>query len=111
MHTLRQPKLSRPEADVWHDSGGQQNEPHGPHNNTSYEGAQPPRMRALRHTQGDIMPSRFKPDDDDLRGMIAWHAEITVELQRRVLAAQVYLRGHRNDPELMAILEGKTNDA
>ena len=52
------------------------------------------------------MTSRFKPDDDDLRGMLAWHADITTELQRRLLNAQVYLRGHRNDPELMAILNG-----
>jgi hypothetical protein len=53
------------------------------------------------------LSGRFKPDDDDLRGMLAWQTAVMTELQRRVLDAQAYVRGHRNDPELMAILNGK----
>jgi len=53
------------------------------------------------------LSSRFKPDDDDLRGMLAWQTAVMTELQRRVLDAQAYVRGHRYDPELMAILNGK----
>lgn len=63
-------------------------------------------MRALTAPQETPVTSRFKPNDDDLRGMLAWHAELTTELQRRLHDAQVYVRGHRNDPELMAILTG-----
>lgn len=50
--------------------------------------------------------SRFNPSDDDLRESLAWHSQITAELQRRVVEAQRYVRTHSGDPKLIAILGG-----
>ena len=49
---------------------------------------------------------RFDPDNEQLRRSLAWHAEITKDLQGRVLKARRYVTAQIGDPELLAILDG-----
>lgn len=54
----------------------------------------------------DIPRSRFAKEPAELERMLQWHAQITTELQRRVLEAAQYVRAHNGDPKLLNILEG-----
>ena len=49
---------------------------------------------------------RFDPTNESLRASLAWHSEITLRLQQRVLEAQKYVKAHSGDPKLLAILDG-----
>ncbi|MBP5800759.1 hypothetical protein J2D78_01550 [Microbacterium maritypicum] len=54
----------------------------------------------------DIPRSRFTKEPAEIERMLQWHAQITTELQRRVLEAAQYVRSHNGDPKLLDILEG-----
>lgn len=54
----------------------------------------------------DIPRSRFTKEPAEIERMLQWHAQITTELQRRVLEATQYVRSHNGDPKLLSILEG-----
>lgn len=46
---------------------------------------------------------RFDPDNEQLRKSLAWHAEITKDLQGRVLKARRYVTAQIGDPELLNV--------
>lgn len=50
--------------------------------------------------------SRFTKDHAELARALQWYAQITTELQRRVLEASKYVRSHTGDRTLLGILEG-----
>lgn len=54
---------------------------------------------------------RFEPGIESLRRSLAWHANVTTELQHRLVEAQKYVRTHSGDPKLMAILAGNNSVA
>lgn len=54
----------------------------------------------------DAPRSRFTKEPNEIERILQWHAEVTSELQRRVLEATRYVRAHNGDPSLLAILEG-----
>lgn len=54
--------------------------------------------------------SRFDQTVDDLKRSLAWHVEVTLRLQRRLLEAQKYVRGHSGDPQLLALLNSDVKE-
>jgi hypothetical protein len=63
------------------------------------------RTRRGRRMTSDLGTLRFAPTNDQLRKSLLWHAEVTLDLQRRIVEARHYVNKNGIDPRLLAILD------